>query len=100
MRCGWTLTSAGVLEVRAAVAELEARVVAVARLVAEVLDDCVDGRLLHDAGGVPARTAELRLPAAAAGRGRRQRQHDDDEEHEGEHAAARLRLRLRLWLCL
>lgn len=61
-----TLTPARLLEVRAAVPQLQTRVVAVARLVVQVLDDGVDGGLLDDTGRVPPRTAQLRLPARAA----------------------------------
>lgn len=50
-------------EVGAAVSELQASVIAVAGLVAQILDDGVDGRLLDDTRRVPARAAELRLLA-------------------------------------
>jgi hypothetical protein len=59
--------SAGLLEVLTAVAQLEACMVAVARLVAQVLDDGVEGRLLHDTRRIPSRTAQLRLAATACG---------------------------------
>lgn len=55
-----------ILEVVTAVAELQAGMVAVAGLVAEVLDDGIDGRLLDDAGRVASGAAELRLPTGAA----------------------------------
>lgn len=76
-------TSARFLEVLAAVAELETRVVAVARLVAQVLDDGVHGGLLHHARGISPRAAELRL-AAAAGLG-----HADPEARERAHEDGR-----------
>lgn len=60
------LTSTGLLEVSTAVPQLQTGMVAVARFIVEILDDGIDGGLLHDAGGIPAGTAELRLPAAAA----------------------------------
>lgn len=73
----WLLTSASRFKVGATVAELEARVVAVARLVRGILDDGVDGRLLDDARRVPAGAAELGLEAAARiGRADRERQED------------------------
>jgi len=56
-----------VLEVVATIAELEAGMVAVAGLVAEVLDDGVDGGLLNHAGRVAASAAELGLPTGPAG---------------------------------
>jgi len=68
------LTSASGFEIGATVAELEARVVAVARLVRGVLDDSVDGRLLDDARRVAAGTAQLGFQAAARVRGADQRQ--------------------------
>jgi len=71
---GGALTSASRFEIGATVAELEARVVAVARLVRGVLDDCVDGRLLDDARRVAAGTAQLGFQAAARVRGADQRQ--------------------------
>lgn len=75
------LTSASGFEVGATVAELEARVVAVARLVRGVLDDRVYGRLLDDTRRVPAGTAKFGLQATArAGYGRGgddERQQDD-----------------------
>lgn len=75
-RFGLSTSTCG-LEVGAAVAELETRVIAVARLVRGILDDGVDGRLLDDARRVPAGTAEFRLEAAArADDGRGERQQD------------------------
>jgi len=56
-----------VLEVVATIAELQAGMVAVAGLVAEVLDDGVDRGLLNHAGRVPAGAAELGLPTGASG---------------------------------
>lgn len=77
-------TSACGLEVGATVAELEARVIAVARFVRGILDDGVDRRLLDDARRVPARTAEFRLEAAArAGDGRGERQQDGGGNGDG-----------------
>lgn len=76
------LTSASGLEVGATVAELEARVVAVARLVRGILDDGVYGRLLDDARRVATGTAELGFEAASrvdgGRRGHGQRQEDGD----------------------
>ncbi|CAB0037734.1 unnamed protein product [Trichogramma brassicae] len=82
------------LEVAAAVAELEAGVIAVAGLVAEqllllmirllimLLDDGVGGRrFLDDAGRVAARTAELGLGAAA---GRRDAAGLDDRRYQAQ----------------
>jgi len=63
------LTSAGGFEIGATVSELEARVVAVARLVRGILDDGVDGCLLDDARRVAAGTAQLGFQAAARVRG-------------------------------
>lgn len=71
----YILTSASGFKVSATVAELEARVVAVARLVRGVLYDGVDGRLLDYARRVPAGTAEFRLQTAtgvSGGDGERQ----------------------------
>lgn len=79
-------TSASGFEIGATVAELEARVVAVARLVRRVLDDRIDGRLLDDARRVPAGTAEFGLQAAARpddGHGGRGERHQDDRGRRG-----------------
>lgn len=59
------LTSASGFEIGATVTELEARMVAVARLVRRILDDGVDGRLLDNARRVTARTAKLSFEAAS-----------------------------------
>lgn len=68
------LTSASGFEIGATVAELEARVVAVTRLVRWVFDDGVDGRLLDDARRVATGTAQLGFQAAARVRDADQRQ--------------------------
>lgn len=57
-------TSAGLLEIGTAISQFQAGVIAVAGLVAEVLDDGVDGRLLHHTRRISAGAAQLRLPAA------------------------------------
>lgn len=54
-----TLTSASFLKVAAAIAELQTRVIAVTRLVADGLYDGVRRRFLHDAGRVSTGTAQL-----------------------------------------
>lgn len=59
--------TAGLLEVVAAIGELETRVVAVARLVARALDNRVRRLLLNDAARVPALATELRRAAASGG---------------------------------
>lgn len=77
----WKLTSASGFEIDATIAELETRVVAVARLVRGIFDDGVDGRLLDDTRRVSAGTAEFGLQTAAGqgdGRRRHERQEDDD----------------------
>lgn len=77
-----------ILEVVAAIAELEAGVVTVAGLVAEILDDGIDGSLLDDAGRVAAVAAELRLPAGPSGyEGQKLplRQDDGQKEQQQRH---------------
>lgn len=75
-------TAAGLLEVVAAIGELEARVIAVARLVARALDNRVRRLLLNDAARVPALAAELRGAAASGGgpvNGQGYQRGDDDQ---------------------
>lgn len=86
-----TLTPTMILEVVTAVAELQAGMVAVAGLVAEVLDDGVDGRLLDDAGGVASGAAELRLPTGAARDAGQWHAAGQEEQHGPERHWHRLR---------
>lgn len=60
------LTSTSVLEIRTAVSQLQARMVAVARLITQVLNDSIDGGLLDHARRIATRTTQLRFPTAAA----------------------------------
>lgn len=74
--------TAGLLEVVAAVGELETRVVAVAWLVARALDNRVRRLLLNDAARVPALATELQGAAAAGGgpvNGQGNQRGDDDQ---------------------
>lgn len=59
------LTSASLFEIRTAIPQLQAGMIAIARLIAQILDDRVYRRLLYDTGRVPARTTEFRLPTTA-----------------------------------
>lgn len=62
------LTSTMILEVIAAIAELEAGMIAVTGLIAQILDDGINGCLLHHTGRVASIAAELRLPTRATRR--------------------------------
>lgn len=76
-------TAAGLLEIVATIGELETGVIAVARLIARALDNCVRRLLLYDAAGVPALAAELRGAAASGGDAVRQgNQRGDDQPGE------------------
>lgn len=59
------LTPANLLEIQAAIPQLQTRVVAITRLVRQRLYDRVRRAFLHDARRVPAGAAESRLPATA-----------------------------------
>lgn len=56
--------------------------VTVTRLVAQVLDDRINRRLLHDTGRIPAGAAHARLPATAGqGKRTRDRRQQRDRPH-------------------
>lgn len=59
-------TSTGVLEIRTAVSQLEARVVAVTRFITQVLDDGIDGGLLDHARRITTGATQLGFPTATA----------------------------------
>lgn len=75
------ITSAVLLEIVTAVAQLEAGVIAVARLVVQILDDRVERRLLHDARRVASVAAQRCLATRA---GQRRLRRPRDEAHDGE----------------
>jgi len=60
-------TTAGLLEVIAAIGEFETSVIAIARLIARALDNRVRRLLLDHAAGIPALAAELCGAAASGG---------------------------------
>lgn len=73
-------TAAGLLEVVAAISELETSVIAVTRFIAGTLDNRVRRLLLYNATRIPALAAKLRGPATSgSGDVRQGNQRDDDQ---------------------
>lgn len=56
--------------------------ITVARFITQVLDDSVDGRLLHDAGGIATGTTQFRLPTATAFRRYREEERRGGEREQ------------------
>lgn len=76
------LTSTMVLEVVTAIAQLETGVIAIARLIAQILDNRIHRRLLNHARRVASVATELSLTARAASRQRQQQRQPNNSANQ------------------